>query len=348
MTSRYSKPRGMVSIADALIALDGLRGAELEQAWQWLSGLMGIVRRQSTSSADPEDKKAADREIREAKSSVRERRTQRKTAQRPAGEGDAARDYEISEALLRRSPTLPFKLIYREKPQDPEWLTNQNERLGQAKPFRFSDLPDLEPLLDPKRTRSVIAFAMATSQPDGELDIETILDRVTSRQPIYSLPRRRIPTTRLGLQLLLDRGEAMTPYLRDQEMVAEDIHDVFGDDRVEKLYFTDSPRFGVGTAALTGWKASYRSPPEGTPVVLLTDLGIGRARMPYAGASPGEWLRFARKQKIAGCPLLAMVPYDLARVPSPLRSHFRLLPWSRTTTIAMVRQLIGRGLERIK
>ncbi|MCP4387911.1 MAG: hypothetical protein GY802_06430 [Gammaproteobacteria bacterium] len=342
MNKRASRPRGIVSIADALIALDGLSGDELERAWGWLRDMIGIERR--AYPLDREPGQVSPKPDVEYLQTIRDRR-RRRSEQRESREAFEQPSQGRASARRRDAPTIPFQIAALPFREDPDWLTQVQDRLGEAKPFRLSNLPSLQPLFEPRRTRSVLSGALATTQADGELDIDRILERVTHRQPFFDLPRRKVPTTRLGLQLLLDRGEAMTPYLRDQELLVESICKVFGEDLVDELRFVDSPLEGVGTGPVSNWVREHRSPPPGTPLAVLTDLGIGRSRLPAAGVTPDEWLRFARQQRVAGCPLLAIVPYELARVPPALRTHFRVLPWSRSTTIAIVRQLIGQGLE---
>ncbi|MCG6862004.1 MAG: hypothetical protein LJE70_12090 [Chromatiaceae bacterium] len=341
MSNQLSRPRGVVSIADALIALDGLSQREREKAWQWLPELTGMER------------PGVDRPIASASMGTAEAfeptlPTDRETTrwgqpeEEPSGTGGPTQqDRQAQDRYY--SPTLPGRLVAKDT-RDPDWLTETQGGLGEVKPFQLGDLPALQPLFEPGRTRSVLSSALATPKPDGALDINALLDAVARRRAITRLPRLTIATTRLGLQLLLDRSDAMLPYRRDQMVLAKSIRDTVGGERVEELRFDGLPENGIGRGRRSTWRKVHRSPPAGTPVVVLTDLGIGAARAGNAEETDGAWREFARRQRRAGCPVLAVVPYVPARVPSTLRECFHILPWSRTTTVATVRQWIGRGL----
>jgi hypothetical protein len=67
-------------------------------------------------------------------------------------------------------------------------------------------------------------------------------------------------------------------------------------------------------------------------VVLLSDLGIGEPVHQFERALPAEWLRFAEQARRAGCPLVAIVPYEPRRWPASLRRLMAIIPWDRRTT----------------
>lgn len=340
MTSHISRPRGMVAIADALIALDGLSEDERAVAWTWLPELIGMERQAPPSgeeTAIAEHSRKHDQTLtarRQALAEEEEAKTQGETE-----------DWAKFEHRRRYLPTLPCRLSARTG-EDPDWLMSETDWLGEAKPFRFADLPELLPLFEPLRTRSILSTALATPKAEGDLDLPPLLDQLCQRRPITRLPRLPVPTTRLGVQLLVDQSESMQPYLRDQTRLVQAIRDTVGRDQAEELRFADDPAAGVGSGGRSTWRHPHTSPSAGTPVVLLSDLGIGLRRAADRSASEETWKDFARRQRQAGCPLLAVMPYDRSRVPRSLLDLYHVLPWSRTTTVATVRQWIGRGLQQ--
>ena len=106
---------------------------------------------------------------------------------------------------------------------------------------------------------------------------------------------------------------------------------VVGRDRVETLRFVGCPIRRAGSGPEDTW-SDYSPPLTGAPVLLLTDLGIGRPGFGYEHADVHEWLEFAHRVKKAKSPLLAFVPYDESRWPTLLRSHMSIIQWDRNTT----------------
>jgi hypothetical protein len=222
-----------------------------------------------------------------------------------------------------------------------QWLTQAVDLPPASHPSMDIRLP-FEPLLAPQSTRAILSLALSTRQEDGELDINRIIEHIVSGQPLTRIPRQPLRTLRVGIQLLLDRGQGLMPFARDQEHLLENILNVVGRDRVQQLRFADSPLWGCGPESRFTW-GRYAPPTPGTPVVLLTDLGIAGRRDPTIGAPEDEWLEFAARVRAANCPLLAIIPYvDWRRWPTRLRRVMTILAWDRSTTVSKVRNTIGR------
>jgi hypothetical protein len=76
----------------------------------------------------------------------------------------------------------------------------------------------------------------------------------------------------------------------------------------------------------------YAFPRAGTPIVLLTDLGIASVGE-MERASVEDWLRYAAEARQARNPVIAFVPYKPARVAVALRQTITVIPWDRRTSI---------------
>jgi hypothetical protein len=204
-------------------------------------------------------------------------------------------------------------------------------------------LPALEPLFVPRWTRAILAAALSTPVEEGPVDVDRLVEALARRQAVSRLPRLLLPTVRHGVQLLLDRSPAMTPFLRDQRWLEERIRRVVGVERVEARRFSACPLRGSGRGPVTDWERPYRPPPAGTPVVLLTDLGIGRPPGWDEWAGVDEWLRFADQVRRARCRPIAFVPYQPRRWPARLVRAMTVIQWDRTTTVASARQRARAG-----
>jgi hypothetical protein len=196
--------------------------------------------------------------------------------------------------------------------------------------------PPLEPLFFPRWMRGILSAALATESATGPLDVERIVKTLASGMCLKELPMLSSPTLTRGVQLLIDRSLAMLPFIGDQVRLSEEILRVVGKDRVTTLRFVGCPSRGAGAGAQMNW-SQYEPPLYGTPVLLLTDLGIGRPRLSDERAGVAEWLTFARLVEKAKCPLLAFVPYAASRWPKVLTQHLTIIQWDRKTTATTVR-----------
>jgi hypothetical protein len=194
----------------------------------------------------------------------------------------------------------------------------------------------LTPLLRAASTRGILSASMSTEVAAG-IDIGRTLGLISRREPFDRLPLKTIHSVRRGVQLLLDKSSGMSPYFRDQSWLAEWTARVIGRQRLELGSFAGVPQRGL----LRGLKRRhlYRPPARGTPIVLLTDLGIASPALDDA-AGPAEWLAFAALARSAGCPLIAFVPYPPERWPPLLQRAMTILRWDRELTA-------GRAAKRV-
>jgi hypothetical protein len=196
-------------------------------------------------------------------------------------------------------------------------------------------------LLAPDWTRGILVGALSVTSDDGPVDVDRVVELLASGQPLLELPRQPWPTMRRGVQVLVDLGDGMLPFARDARVLQHAIGRVAGE-AVHALRFVGCPSRGAG-AGPKPW-GSYAPPTAGTPVVVLTDLGIAR---PPDSADPGtvsEWLAFAGLVHRAGCPLVAFVPYPDTRIPPELTRAMAVLNWDRATSAQTIRRRLGRPL----
>lgn len=245
-------------------------------------------------------------------------------------------------------PPLPHFLSSQRRepptPGDPPWL-QAAPTLPSAEPASVRARPPRLPLFPPGKTRALLSTALATPNGEAGIDLDHLIAEVAAQRPLRAIPRLRHSTLRLGVQLLIDLGDGLLPFAADQQAILTDILRIVGCDRVQVLRFAEDPARGLGPRGPRTWRRPYTPPPAGTPVVLLTDLGIAGQRLPGLGATVEDWLRFARTVRNAGCPLVALVPYAVRRCPPPLRSALHLVPWDRRTTVSAVRRALGHGRE---
>lgn len=225
-----------------------------------------------------------------------------------------------------------------------EWLP-EVEPLPPAAADVIPTRPPLEPLLVPRWVRGIISATLATDDEDGPLDVDRVAEILAKRECVRQLPTLPSRTLRRGLQLLVDKSQAMMTFARDQSWLLNEIRDIVGADSVEVLRFAGSPLRGTGKGRKP-WPA-YRPPPPGTPVVLLTDLGICQPMLTDDWADTPEWVDFATAVSRAGCPLLALVPYGRARWHPALTHLMTIIQWDRNTTAATVSKLVRHAFGAV-
>lgn len=231
---------------------------------------------------------------------------------------------------------------YTESRRAPDWL----ETIGLFDEEDTTALPEpLVSLLVPLWARGILSGAMSTLSEAGPLDVERLVRGIARGAPWRRVPRQPWPTLARGALVLVDRSDALLPFAADQAWLVEQIQAVAGRDRLRVLDFEGCPAWGAGTGSQDEWEEDFERwrPPAGTPVVALTDLGIGARGYGARPVHPLEWSAFAERLRRAGCPLLAFVPYAPERWPAGLSRAFHILPWDRGTSARTVRRALGKA-----
>ncbi len=224
-------------------------------------------------------------------------------------------------------------------PAAPLWLTTIQAMARAAPTLRPTRLL-IDPLFEPPRQRALLGALAAAPISDGEVDVDVLIEQLARRQMPRELPRHRGWSLRRGVQILLDRGPAMVPFDHDVDALLRHLHGLMPVDRIACVHFAGSPLHGCrlpGGPARQAWTP----PPRGTPVLLVSDLGIGGAAQQLGRSIPSAWRDFAAAAAEAGVLLRTLVPYAPVRWPPGLGLRLRALHWDRRTTTAAVRRLLG-------
>lgn len=204
---------------------------------------------------------------------------------------------------------------------------------------RGAGRPDPEPphvaLMNPRSSRAVLQALLAQGHNTGPVDVPALVRAAAARR-ITHLPRQVVPTLCFGVQVLADCGRGMAPFTADQDHLVEQVRELVGADRTEVRYFADTPRRGSGPGPVWTWRDGYRPPPSGTPVLLLSDLGISH-RWEVPGRERTEWEAVASVVRGNGSEIVALVPYPPARWPQWSRRLFTILMWDRALTAGRAR-----------
>ena len=262
-------------------------------------------------------------------------------AARPPAPG--ATPQEVPRRLESRSRTTPQRTTVRQIQPEPE-ASESPAWLLEADPLpRPSADPEPDdagpPLFGTRTRRAALGAALATLVHEGDIDVGAVVAMLTEGRPLRRVPRLPALTLRRGVQVLVDVGAGIDPYRGDVAHVLQAFDDLLPDDRCSVAYFRGTPARDVFT---TDRQSSRRwsPPPLATPVLLITDLGIGGPALSDDRASVAEWLAFAALVRTAGYRLLALVPYEARRWPPRLTRVMTILHWSERTTVGEVRRAL--------
>jgi hypothetical protein len=192
---------------------------------------------------------------------------------------------------------------------------------------------DAPTLFRPRAARHILEAALSVPVPEGDVDADSAAVMVASRH-LTTIPRKRLFTTRVGAQVLLDVGPGMQPFYSDVARLPQVLASIMGPG-LTVLRFDTFPLDGAGPRGRP-WPV-YRPPAAGTPVLVVTGFGIGGTGAPRP-ASVARWAAFVQLLGRAGCRRpSALVPGSADRVDPDLSKLMTVLPWDRTATVSVVR-----------
>jgi hypothetical protein len=251
----------------------------------------------------------------------------------------------------RNQEPLPFE-IRKSLPHPatmPKWLEEVEPLAKNRATTAAVPVSEPPPLFVPEWTRAILSTTLALRHADGPLDVPAIIGGISRGEAVTPLPRIERKSLARGVQLLVDRSEAMMPFAADVKWLEERFHKTAGSHAIQVMRFSGCPTRGAGPGGRLTWKpyGEWPSPRTGTTIVVVSDLGIVSAPLRHLPGEPEEWIDFANHVRSRSCPLVAIVPFDPTRWPEELVRHVPMIPWDRRTTASRVRALLGRGLRHL-
>ncbi|MFE5673956.1 hypothetical protein ACFQ7B_11535 [Streptomyces erythrochromogenes] len=169
-----------------------------------------------------------------------------------------------------------------------------------------------QPILDPLTSRRTLRRLTAVRSADGPPDLRALVNVVAQGRAVLRWPTLRVPTSRHGVQVLVDQGLGMQPFRRDQMHMVQRAREVLGPHLTEILFFADDPLHGV--VEPDGDVGPYRPPAAGGIVLVLSDLGLGGPPEPRTTAR--DWTSFAELVADSGSHVATLTPYPPDRRPA--------------------------------
>lgn len=216
----------------------------------------------------------------------------------------------------------------------PDWAL-PDRAMQRASPYLS---PVVESLLDPRQERTAVAALVAGVADDEAIDLDAVVLTLARGEPLEALPMRRGWNLRRGLHVLIDQGPGMAPFRGDAEQFVSRLDRLMAPDLLAVGKFEGTPLHGVRMSSRQ--QAPWQPPAPQTPVLLLTDLGLGPADRPSRAVAASEWMAFSQAARRAGVQLRTLVPYPPSRWPSALAVPMGCVAWDRRTTAATVRRAL--------
>ena len=187
------------------------------------------------------------------------------------------------------------------------------------------------PLLSPLAARFIVQELVASSRFGPDPDLERLVDGLARREIPQPVPLQEHRTLAFGVQVLVDEGEGMEPFVDDQEGMVDLVRRLVGEAIVDvrRIHEVPDPADPV---------YPWEPPPPGMPVLALTDLGLAGRVERGAADLDAAWQIVAAALAVRGSSLIALLPYPPARWPASLRACIDLVPWDRSTTTVRARQ----------
>jgi hypothetical protein len=192
------------------------------------------------------------------------------------------------------------------------------------------EYPAISPLLSALAGRFIAKELVSSERVGHEPDLERLIAHMARHELPNPIPLETHRTLARGVQVLVDRGEGMEPFAADQQALVDLLRRLVGHALVSVQTIYEAPD---RADPLYPWKP----PPPGTPVLALTDLGLG-SRADLSGRELiAAWRTAAAVLAPRRSTLVALIPYPRDRWPSELAAVVRLVEWDRPTTAAAAR-----------
>jgi hypothetical protein len=238
-----------------------------------------------------------------------------------------------------------------------EQMSGTRSRLTAAEPVarpedfreRSTRLPG-PPSLVPAALVRAISTALAESYELSAVNVNDVVHHRATRRPGLPRPQGSRWTTRRGLDVHIDRSLAMEPFRGDVAGLQRALEGVVGANRVRVLGFDRHPGWVTTPLTMLDNELSPRATsevlaPPGTPLIIVTDLGIAVPRSGPVTTVPEVWLAHHRRLVTAGLLPVYVVPYPMSRWPTGLES-LAVVEWSEATRLARLRRIARQTRRR--
>jgi hypothetical protein len=193
---------------------------------------------------------------------------------------------DIKKAPLfdnRNTPVLFWRVIRKEKKAKsgaegriPDWyrnaeiLTPDQTRISKEEVF----LPPFEPLIRWERLWPFLKQVLGRPLDTGALDIPKVVNALAQLKPLKQIPFEKRPGWAGSCLVVFDYSPQMVPFRKDIYILHQGIKNLRGKTGYHVVIVEDSPLRNVRMAGGKTQKKYFPAPLPGTPVLIISGLGL--------------------------------------------------------------------------
>jgi len=181
-------------------------------------------------------------------------------------------------------------------PVPPYWLADTSG-LADTLPSEPAGDAGAPPLFPALKTRGILTVLAGAIVEQRDIDLPRVVADLAARRPVTRFPHLPGLTLARGTQLLIDRSPATMPFWGDFTDLQRRLTSLLGPASLQIVEFAGPPLETAASPLRGGDEEDYRTqhtPPAGTQVVALTDLGIGWAGPGAPRSTATDWLALSR------------------------------------------------------
>lgn len=170
----------------------------------------------------------------------------------------------------------------------------------------------------------------------GAVDVLRLAEAIAAGRLLSRLPRRKTLGWSPELIVLADYNPRTLPFWDDFNRLCQRLlamRGAFGLS-IRKAGYLPGGHY-------TLWRQpdavpqTWRMPPPGTPLLILSDLGLLESP---ESAVRAHWLRFGRQLAAAGLAPVVLAPLSPSHIDAELTASYRIAPWSRASRLTRQRR----------
>ncbi|MGD9210636.1 MAG: formylglycine-generating enzyme family protein, partial [Desulfobacteraceae bacterium] len=241
-----------------------------------------------------------------------------------------------SKETVESGPTPPVAFW---RPVSCKNLSNKEEdeeRLSQyyiENPFKEKEirsnralrLPQLQPLCPWPRLWPFLRSALGDRRDGSAIDLHKVVRKIARMRPMRRLPRLTRRSWARRCLLLVDYDVRLLPFWLDMRQLCLQLVRIRGRNGLDLIYLEQGPCGPMYRDGDDGALPAFRPPEPGTPVLILSDLGL----LGDTEQVKTDWLRFGRKLRQHGVAPVVLTPAPRRKWTIAAANVFRMACWDR-------------------
>jgi hypothetical protein len=206
------------------------------------------------------------------------------------------------------------------------------EEISPATLERAQARPFYQPLFFERWSQGIFSAVLPTLMASREIDFRRLERNVAHGETLAEIPYKLRANLVKGVHVLLDHSETMQPFWRDEMELIARLRRLLGEALVQHTWFEIDPDRPIATRLR--WRSSApRKLHEGTPLLLVTDFGVGLEVIAGRFMDWDPWRPIFQLAESSRSRVIALLPSSPALWPAGLKRFVAsMLLWDRETS----------------